>query len=239
MEEKNTYGLSPERIAQLEDNFRRVKERIDAACLRSGNRSVRMVAATKYASAAEINYAYRYLGLESIGENRVQALTEKYDSLEKGLDIQFIGSLQTNKVKNLIGRVSLIQSLDSLHLAAEIDRQSQKNRLVTDCLVELNIGNEENKGGIAADDVSGFLDELEAFKGLRVAGLMTMAPVSDSDAYKKYFSETYRIYIDIVKKKLHNSTETPILSMGMSGSFEEAIECGATMVRIGSALFRE
>ena len=86
---------------------------------------------------------------------------------------------------------------------------------------------------------SGFLDELEAYKGLRAVGLMTMAPVSDSDAYRKYFSETYRIYIDIVKKKIHNSIENPILSMGMSGSFEEAIECGATMVRIGSALFRE
>ena len=239
MEGQNTFGLSPERIAQLEENFRRVRERIDAACERSGNRDVRLVAATKYASAAEINYAYRYLGLESIGENRVQALNEKFDSLEKGLDIQFIGSLQTNKVKNIIGRVSLIQSLDSLHLAKEIDRLSQKNGLVTDCLVELNIGGEENKGGISPDEVSGFLDELEAYKGLRAVGLMTMAPVSDSDAYRKYFSETYRIYIDIVKKKIHNSIENPILSMGMSGSFEEAIECGATMVRIGSALFRE
>ena len=239
MEEQNTYGLSPERIAQLEENFARVRERIDAACRHSGNRDVRLVAATKYASAAEINYAYRHLGLESIGENRVQALSEKFDSLEKGLDIQFIGSLQTNKVKNIIGRVSLIQSLDSLHLAKEIDRQSQKNGLVTDCLVELNIGGEENKGGISPDEVSGFLDELEAYKGLRAVGLMTMAPVSDSYAYRKYFSETYRIYIDIVKKKIHNSIENPILSMGMSGSFEEAIECGATMVRIGSALFRE
>jgi len=238
MNEKNTFGLSCERMAQLDENYRKVTEKIAAAEQRSNNGGVHLVAATKYALAEEINYMVTNLGLKSIGENRVQALTEKYDSLVKDVDIQLIGSLQTNKVKYIASKVSLIQSLDSLRLAKEIDTQAKKLGIVIDTLLEINIGGEENKGGVAPEDVSGMLDELKAFDSIRVKGLMTMAPVCESDdEYKVYFSKTRDIFDGIALNKL-TGIDSPILSMGMSNSYEAAIECGATMVRVGSALFR-
>jgi len=240
MDELKTFGLDAETQAKLKDNFARVFEKIENARIKAGRSDkITLVAATKYASAEEINYAVSNLGLESIGENRVQALTEKYDSLVKPLDIQFIGSLQTNKVKYIAGKVSLIQSLDSLRLAKEIDSQSKKLGIISDALLEINIGGEENKGGISPDEVSSILEGLGEYKNVRIRGVMTMAPVwSTQDDYRRFFTSTYDIYTSKVLPMIGCGEDKPILSMGMSESYEAAIECGATMVRVGSALFR-
>jgi len=240
MDELRTFGLDADKQAKLTENFAGVFEKIEKAKLRAGRSDeVTLVAATKYATAEEINFAAANLGLKSIGENRVQALTEKYDSLIKPLDIQFIGSLQTNKVKYIAGKVSLIQSLDSLRLAKEIDNQSKKLGIVSDALLEINIGGEENKGGIAPEDAASMLEELGAFENIRLRGVMTMAPVwSTQDDYRRYFTTTYEIFQTKVLPMLNCGDDKPILSMGMSESYETAIECGATMVRVGSALFK-
>lgn len=200
--------------------------------------NVTLLAATKYACAEEINYLCNNCGVHDIGENRVQQLLEKYDKLDKDkMNIHFIGSLQKNKVKYIIDKVCLIHSVDSVELACEINKCAKKIGRVMDILVEINIGREESKGGIMPEQTEKFLEEISAFEHVRVRGIMTMAPKTDEKAeYRKYFAETYNIFIDILQKKLHNIYE-PVLSMGMSNSFPEAISEGATLVRVGSALF--
>ncbi len=195
--------------------------------------------ATKYASAEEINHAHS-LGINKIGENRVQSLLEKYDKLDRdGLDIHFIGSLQRNKVKYIIDKVSMIESLDSVELAREIEKQAAKKNIVMDCLVEINIGGEAAKGGISKSDVHEFIDAVSMFPHIRVCGLMTMAPkCTEIDEYRKYFKESYNIFIDICEKKLHN-VNRKVLSMGMSESFEAALMEGANLIRVGRAAFQK
>ena len=175
-----------------------------------------------------------------IGENRVQSLLEKYDALHRdGLDIHFIGSLQKNKVKYIIDKVSMIESLDSLPLAEEIERQAAKHEKVMDCLIEVNIGREAQKGGVLPEDVTDFAGKLAFFPHIRLCGIMTMAPkCDDPEDYRKYFRESYHIFIDICEKKLHN-VDRHVLSMGMSRSFEAALAEGATLIRVGRAAFEK
>lgn len=222
-------------FAYIERNLKRIKEEADLA---ANGREYGILLATKYASAEEINYAHS-LGYSKIGENRVQSLLEKYDKLDKDIDIHFIGSLQRNKVKYIIDKVSMIESLDSLELAKEIEKQAKKHEKVMDCLVEVNIGDEESKGGINKNEVSDFIDSLSAFSHIRVCGIMTMAPkCTEIDEYRKYFKESYNIFIDICEKKLHNVSRQ-VLSMGMSDSFLPALMEGATLIRIGRAAFNK
>lgn len=206
--------------------------------------NVTLLAATKTIPVDVINYAIDNFGLTDIGENRVQELIDKYDMLHKDkVNIHFIGTLQSNKVKYIIDKVSLIHSLDSIKLAYEIDRQAAKAGKCMDVLAEVNIGEESSKGGVYPEQLEDFIDEVIKLPNIQIKGLMTMAPVWDNSResdknvyYKKYFSKTYQIFIDILQKKLHN-IDVPVLSMGMSDSYEAAIECGSTMVRIGTALF--
>ena len=229
-----------ENLAYMDQNYAEIKERIDAALKRSGRESVTLVAAIKYTDAAHVNYLHRVLGVHDVGENRVQQLLERWDALDRdGLRIHFIGTLQRNKVKYIIDKVSMIHSLDSLSLAEEIEKQAAKHDLVMDVLVEINSGCEENKSGLYPDEVSAFCAELSKFPHINLRGFMTMAPKCEKKAdYQKYFQKTYRQCLDIWQKNLHNIGE-PILSMGMSDSFEAAIEEGADIVRIGRALFQE
>lgn len=234
--------LGDARKDELRRNFEDVASRVDAACRRSGMSGVTMVAATKYATVAEINFAARELGLRTIGENRVQALCAKAPAFDPSLEIQFIGSLQTNKVRQVLGKVSLIQSLDSLHLAEEIEAQSAKADRVTDVLLEVNSGEEDNKGGILPAELPAVLGDILALPHIRICGIMTMAPVlPDPEDYRPYFSATRKLFDDHIAGRadiLHKlGGRQPILSMGMTNSFETAIECGATMIRVGSALF--
>ena len=231
-------------LSYMKENVRAIAERIRCAEERSrdrfGERDVMLLAAVKYTDAEHINYLHRTLGIHDVGENRVQQLLERWDTLDReGLRVHFIGKLQSNKVKYIIDKVCMIHSLDSLSLAKEIERQAAKHGLVMDVLVEINSGEEENKSGLHPCDVEAFCLSLAAFPHIRLRGFMTMAPKCEkNEDYRKYFQETYQECLDIWQKKLYNIVR-PILSMGMSDSFEAAIEEGATVVRIGRALFRE
>ena len=208
----------------IDRNLKRIKEEaLQAAKISPYGQDFDILLATKYASAEEIN----------------QSLLEKYDKLDKGLDIHFIGSLQRNKVKYIIDKVSMIESLDSLELAKEIEKQAAKHDKIMDCLVEVNIGDEESKGGISKNEVLSFIDSLSEFSHIKVCGLMTMAPkCTEIHEYRKYFKESYNIFIDICEKKLHNVSRQ-VLSMGMSDSFVPALMEGANLIRVGRAAFNK
>ena len=224
---------------QLKANVLELRDRIAQAVNKGGKgKNVTLLAATKTVPAEVINYVTQELGVTDIGENRVQELLDKYDGLDlNNVKLHFIGKLQTNKVKYIIDKVDMIHSLDSIKLAREIDSRAKKIGKVMDVLVEINSGREENKSGILPEDVTGFLEQLTEFSNINVRGFMTIAPVcAEKDEYKKYFRETYSIFIDNLQNKHHNIC-VELLSMGMTGSFEAAIEEGSDIVRIGSAIF--
>lgn len=222
----------------IDKNLRTVRESIDGACTASEyGKKVTMVAAVKYADIGEINHLCA-AGVRDIGENRVQQLLEHYEGLEdRTVNIHFIGTLQTNKVKYIADKVCMIHSVDSVKLAREIDKQAKKNGRVLDILVEINSGEEENKSGVSPSEAEALCMEISHFENIRLCGFMTMAPKCDKkEDYLKFFGQTYAEALDIWQKKLHNIGE-PVISMGMSDSFEEAIACGADTVRIGRRLF--
>ncbi len=227
-------------FAYLENNLKAIRAAAETAAASSPyGQDYDILLATKYATAEEINYAAS-LGYTKIGENRVQSLLEKYDKLDcELLDIHFIGSLQKNKVKYIIDKVSMIESLDSVDLAREIEKQAAKHGIVMDCLIEVNIGREENKGGVLPEEVLTFAEEIAAFSHIRLCGIMTMAPKCvETEEYRKYFHESYHIFIDFCEKKLHNVSRYT-LSMGMSDSFPAALAEGANLIRVGRAAFRK
>ena len=203
--------------------------------------SVLMVAAVKYADIAEINALCCECGVLDLGENRVQQLLEHYEGLECRDEVRwhFIGTLQTNKVKYIIDKVCMIHSLDSEKLAREIDKQAKKQGRVMDVLVEINSGEEESKSGLLPRDVESFCLGLSKYENIKLRGFMTMAPKCEEKAdYLKFFQQTYAEVLDIWTKKLHN-IDRPIISMGMSDSYPEAIACGADIVRIGRSIFKK
>lgn len=230
-----------ERYAMFDENYKVIVEKIAYAALRSGRepKEITLLAATKTVPVPLINHAISR-GLTCLGENKVQEFLNKYDQLDQDhCDLQFIGRLQTNKVKYLVDKVSCIQSVGSVKLAAEISRQCEKNSRNMDVLVEVNIGRELSKGGVDPDGLLEFIDEIRQLPGLRVKGLMAIPPIcSDSKELLRYFSGMEQYYVDIAGKTMDN-VSMACLSMGMSSDFSEAIQCGATMVRIGSSLFGE
>lgn len=232
-------SLATEAMRSFDENFKRVGEEIARAAEKAGRdpREVSLLAATKTVPVETIRYALSQ-GLFHIGENRVQELLDKYDRLDKEeCDLQFIGQLQTNKVKYLIGKVSCIQSVGSVKLAREISRLCEREGLIMEALVEVNIGREENKGGALPEELVEFIDEIRAFPGLHVKGLMAIPPIcSDKKILYRYFTAMEQYYVDIRAKSMDN-VDMVCLSMGMSSDFPEAIESGATMVRVGSSLF--
>ncbi len=230
-------------FSYMDSNVAEIRARIEAAKARrtsDADRDVMLLAAIKYPDAAHVNYLHRVLGVHDVGENRVQQLLARWDELDReGLRVHFIGTLQSNKVKYIIDKVCMIHSLDSMSLAREIEKQAAKHGIIMDVLVEINSGCEESKSGLLLDEVADFCASLSQFEHLNLRGFMTMAPKCEKkEDYRKYFQETSRQCLDIWQKKLHNIGR-PILSMGMSGSFEVAIEEGADIVRIGRALFAE
>lgn len=223
----------------IERNLEDIRKRKDMACRAIGREEpVMMLAAVKYAEPEEIEYLYHTAGVKQVGENRVQQLLAHMEAIDcEGLEFHFIGTLQTNKVKYIIDKVKMIHSVDSLKLAAEIDKQAAKHDIVMDVLVEINCAQEESKSGLMPDEVEDFCLKLSDFKHIRHRGFMTMAPKCDKkEDYLKYFQQTYAQVLDIWTKKLHN-IDRPVISMGMSDSFEEAIACGSDIVRIGRRLF--
>ncbi len=223
----------------IRKNYFEIAERIEKAAQQSGRTSedITFLAATKTVPAALINYAIS-LGLKAIGENKVQELLSKYDEYNlSACDLHLIGHLQTNKVKQIVGKVCMIQSVDSVKLAKEISKQSLALGVETDVLLEINIGSEENKTGAALELLPELLEQTAALPSVHVRGLMTIPPICDKKTdVLKFFDKMHNLFVDISSKKLDNVT-MDYLSMGMSGDYEEAILSGANMVRIGSLLF--
>ena len=226
-------------FTDVEYNYQLINERIAEAAQKIGKarEDITFLAATKTVDAATINHAIS-LGLDHIGENRVQELLAKYEEYDlENCSLQFIGHLQSNKVRQIVGKVDLIQSVDSFKLANEISAQSLKRNVHTDLLVEVNIGREENKSGVFEENLEELLCQIAELDGISVQGLMTIPPICDNkQKISQYFNKMHRLFIDISQKKLDN-INMHILSMGMSDDYYEAILEGATMVRIGSALF--
>lgn len=214
----------------LEQNIRKIQNQIK-------NKNVTLLAATKTVDAERINRAID-LGIKDIGENRVQELLEKYEYIKKDdVRFHFIGRLQSNKVKYIIDKVCLIHSLDSLKLAQEIQRRAEKIGKIQKVLVEVNIALEASKGGILPNDIFNFLNSVSTLPNLKVCGLMCVPPVSTSEGQNiNYFKEIKQMQVDIIAKKIDNIS-MDILSMGMSNDYLQAIDCGATIIRIGSKIF--
>ena len=199
---------------------------------------VTLMLATKTVDTERIAYAVNECGIKAIGENRVQELLDKYEVVKDlPCELHFIGTLQSNKVKYIVGKVDLIHSVDSEKLAKEIDLRAGKLGIVQDILVEINCGKEESKSGIMPEEIYDFFEKISSYTNIRIKGIMTMAPKCENKSdYHNYFSQIYKLFIDICEKKLDN-IKVPILSMGMSDSYVQAVMNGSNMVRVGSAVF--
>lgn len=223
----------------IEENVEKVLEEIAAAARAAGREpgEVALCAATKMNDAQAVRRAIA-AGVRICGENRVQELTAKLaDNAYAGAQVHFIGHLQTNKVKQVVGKVDLIQSVDSEHLLAAISREAQKQGLCQDILLEVNIGEETAKSGFAEEDILPLVDRIDSFSNIRLRGLMAIPPISRNPGDNlKFFLKMRQIYVDIRAKKNDNAS-VDCLSMGMSGDFADAVAAGSTMVRIGTAIF--
>lgn len=238
MTEKLLNDDISERCKIFDENFADVKERIAAAAVASGRNAedIRLLAATKTIPVEVINHAISQ-GISLIGENKVQELNAKFDSYLSDAERHFIGHLQTNKVRQVVGKVSMIESVDSYRLANEISRRSEELGMVTDILVEVNIGGEESKSGINPQETEKFLTEISCLPGIKVQGLMTIPPICEkNEEILRYFAQMNNLFVDISCKKIDN-INMKYLSMGMSDDFEAAILSGANIVRIGTRLF--
>ena len=215
----------------IDDNLKSVRQRIATCCEASGRRpdEVKLIAVTKEASVEDIGRVLS-LGVKDIGENRVQDAAVKHRAIGDAASWHMIGHLQTNKAKDAVSIFSLIHSLDSEHLAEAIDKEAMKIGKVQDVLVQVNISGELSKFGIEPDDAAEFIKKVSFYKNIRVRGLMTIAPeTKDSEAARKFFRSLRQL-----RDRIGGLQE---LSMGMTGDFEAAIEEGATMLRIGRAIF--
>ncbi len=204
----------------------------------SDGKDTELLLATKTVPVEVINHVAENFGVTLIGENKAQELLEKYDALDRErLKVHFIGHLQKNKVKYIIDKVDMIQSVDSTELAEEISKRAKAIGRVMPVLIEINIAREADKGGVYPENAIKLVREVSLLEGVAVKGLMTMAPAKiTSEEYTRYFSETKKIF-DEIKTLDIEGVEMKTLSMGMSESYVEAVKCGATLVRIGSAVF--
>ncbi len=222
----------------IQENIAAIRRRMAEAARQAGRDpgEILLVGASKMNDAAACREAIA-AGIDALGENRVQEMTAKLqEGAYDGAPLHFIGHLQRNKVRQVVGRVSLIHSVSSLELMEEIHRQAQKMGLVQDVLLEVNVGGEESKSGFAPQAVAAAAEHALTLSALRVRGLMTIPPVErEPHGNLPYFREVSRLYVDINRNLYDNSFV--YLSMGMSDDFEDAIAAGATMVRVGSAIF--
>ena len=222
----------------VKENLEEVEKRIQEACTRAGrDRSeVTLIAVSKTKPVPMLQEAYD-TGIREFGENKVQEMMEKYDQLPDDIHWHMIGHLQRNKVKYLMGKVYLIHSVDSLRLAEEISAQSVKHNVVTDILIEVNIAGEESKFGTSREEAIALVEDVSRLPGIHICGLMTIAPfVENPEDNRIYFRQIRELSVDIDAKKIDN-VDMRILSMGMTGDYEVAIEEGATMVRVGTGIF--
>lgn len=223
-------------LDELKFNIGQVNENIFSACQKAGRGidSLKVVAATKTQPIERIKELIELSNITVAGENRVQEFTEKYSP---EIDWHFIGRLQTNKVKNIVGKVSLIHSVDRENLLSEIDRISKNRNLVSDILVEVNIAGEEAKGGLSAEEVEGFIFMAEKYKNIKIKGIMSVMP-NEKNITKlaRYYLLLSKLYDKILSIRTSNA-EICYFSAGMSEDYQIAIEYGANMLRLGRALF--
>ena len=224
----------------IQTNLNKVEENILAACKKSGrNREdITLIAVSKTKPVSLLNEAYA-AGVRDFGENKVQEMCEKHEVMDKDIRWHMIGHLQTNKVKYLIGKTTLIHSVDSYKLACEIEKQAAKQNCIMDILIEVNIAEEESKFGLAEEEVLHLVKEVSKLPHVRIQGLMTVAPyVVDSEENRPFFRKIKQLSVDIDNQNIDNVSMN-ILSMGMTGDYMVAIEEGATMVRVGTGIFGE
>ena len=222
----------------ISENIENIRKNIDAACKRSGRdpKDVLLLAVSKTVDVDRIKVAVD-CGLNSLGENRVQEIMEKYEPMGENVKWHLIGHLQTNKVKYIIDKVELIHSVESIKFAEEINKQAKKHNLVMDVLVEVNMADEESKFGVKPEETESFIRELALMDNIRVRGLMTVAPnVENGEENRVYFRNMKQLLVDINAKNINN-INMDILSMGMTGDYETAVEEGATIVRVGTGIF--
>ncbi len=232
------FILDEQRVNSTIDNYKRIKENIAQTAVKAGRKEtdVRLMCVTKTVDAQYINPVLD-LGADLIGENRVQEYLGKKDSLHlDGVEKHLIGHLQTNKVKQIVGEVDMIESVDSVKLAKEISNQSVKKGVTTNILVEVNVGKEDSKSGIYIESLEELLLEIAQMPAVKIKGLMTIPPICDDLQVRKYFELMHKSFIDIRDKKFNN-IDMDILSMGMSGDYEAAVLEGSNIVRVGSAIF--
>ena len=223
----------------IAENIAAIRARMEEAAHRAGRdpKEILLCAATKMNDASRVREAIA-AGVDCCGENRVQELVQKSaEHAYDGAPVHFIGHLQTNKVRQVVGKVALIQSVDRLPLLECIEKEAARQGIVQDILLEVNVGQEESKSGFTAEETPEIAASMAQYPHCRLRGLMAIPPVSEKSGDNcRYFEKIRRIAVDITAKKQHNSL-MDILSMGMTDDFEDAIACGSTMVRVGTAIF--
>ena len=222
----------------VKDNLKIVEENIRQACLRAGRdlSEVTLISVSKTKPVEMIEEAYEY-GKREFGENKAQELKEKYEVLPKDIRWHFIGHLQTNKVKYVVGRACLIHSVDSYHLAEAIEAESAKKDVISHILVEVNVAQEASKFGLKTEETLSLIEQIAKLKHIHIDGLMTIAPfVEDPEQNRPIFQKLRELSVDIAKKNIDN-VSMGILSMGMTNDYEIAVEEGATHVRVGTGIF--
>ena len=223
----------------IAENVARVRVQMAQAALRCGRNpeEIKLCAATKMNDAEAVRQAIA-AGVDCCGENRVQELTAKLaENAYAGAPVHFIGHLQTNKVRQVVGKVNLIQSVDSAHLLRAVDREAGRQGIRQDILLEINIGNEASKGGFSPEEILPLLENFGEFSNVCVKGLMAIPPISRFPGENlEFFQKMRQISVDI-RDIINDNVKVDCLSMGMSGDFEDAIAAGSTMIRVGTAIF--
>lgn len=222
----------------IKENLLRVQENIQNALIRSGRskEEVTLIAVTKTVEAEAINEAIS-LGISNIGENKVQEISRKYDNIDENVNWHMIGHFQSNKVKYIVDKVSLIHSLDRRSLAKEINKRATQSNLIKDVLIQVNVAEEESKFGLKVEEVIPFIESILKYESIRIKGLMTMAPFADNpDEVRFVFRDLKKLGLEIEKRNYEN-VKMKYFSMGMTNDYEVAIEEGANLVRIGTGIF--
>lgn len=231
---------------RIQEALAGVRQNIQNACKRTENfedghvrrkeSEVTLIAVSKTKPVPMLMEAYA-AGVRDFGENRVQEILEKYDQMPQDVRWHLIGHLQTNKVRYIVDKVAMIHSVDSLHLAQAIEKECEKANRVMPVLVQVNVAGEDTKFGISPEDAEPFVRELSQLPHLQVCGFMTVAPfVENAEENRTIFSKLFKLFLDIKQKNIDNITMN-VLSMGMTGDYEVAVEEGATMVRVGTGIF--
>ena len=222
------------------ENLAQVQKNINESCnkINRDPNEVTLIAVSKTKPVEMLKEAYD-AGARVFGENKVQEIVDKYDQMPSDVKWHMIGHLQTNKVKYIVGKTALIHSVDSLHLAKEIEKQAAKNNVIVPILIEVNIAEEESKFGIHKEETIALVREVAQMEHVHIRGLMTIAPyVENPEDNRPYFKEIRQLSVDIKEENIDN-VDMDVLSMGMTGDYMVAIEEGATLVRVGTGIFGE